>query len=79
MARDDTARRVEEFAAEFDEQCKPITAKYHEQIARHKDAALAAVSRAGGRLVVRGLLLGLLLGFMLGVLVVLAGQCWGAG
>ena len=76
MAKDETARRVEEFAVEFDAQCKPIMAKYHEQMARHKDRVLDEVRHVAWRLVAKGLLLGMFLGFVLGVL---AGQYWGAG
>lgn len=74
MAQDETARRVERFAAEFDKRCKPIVARYGEQAEGIRDELLAAVAASGGRLIAKGLIVGLVLGFVFGLL---AGQCFG--
>lgn len=73
--KDDTARRIEEYAAEFDAQCGPIMAKHDKQMQRLRDEILAGIQRAAWRLIGRGLIIGLILGLVLGVL---AGQCFGA-
>ncbi len=76
MAQDETTRRVERFAVEFDKRCKPIMAKYGEQAEGIRDELLNVVAAYGGRLIARGVVIGLILGFVLGVL---AMQYWGTG